>query len=165
MPSHTAANKKGWAAVRALSTSALFPPAQDPRKPHSPIPHSSPNCFQPAQHVSTWELEAEKGHLSLMPFPLHSFPSLHGAPPWRGGRTPKPDARQTVVSRGLTHLHRYKRKLKEQRASPKSSPSRTVIYRGSAAISLKGKKWESAGPRRGGSEYGGVGSHLPLTTF
>lgn len=59
-----------------LTTSAPDPPAQDPTMPHSPIPHSSPSCLQPAQHVSTWELQAEERCLSLTPFSLHSFPAF-----------------------------------------------------------------------------------------
>lgn len=35
-------------------------PGPDPRVTHSPIPHSSPCCLQPAQHVSSWELQAER---------------------------------------------------------------------------------------------------------
>lgn len=37
------------------------PTAQVPRMSHSPIPHSSPCCFQPAQHMGSWELRAERG--------------------------------------------------------------------------------------------------------
>lgn len=43
--------------------------------PHSPIPHSSPCCLQPVQHVGSWELQAERGRLSLSPNPV-----LPGAP-------------------------------------------------------------------------------------
>lgn len=38
--------------------------AQVLRMPHSPIPHSSPCCLQPVQHVGSWELQAERGRLS-----------------------------------------------------------------------------------------------------
>lgn len=49
--------------------SMSLPTAQVPRVPHSPTPHSSPCCLQPAQHVGSWELQAEKGLLSLSPKP------------------------------------------------------------------------------------------------
>lgn len=44
---------------------SVFPSAAPvPRMPHSPIPHSSPCCLQPVQHVGSWELQAERGRLN-----------------------------------------------------------------------------------------------------
>lgn len=67
--------------TRQARAAARPSPAPDPapgtRDDHSPIPHSSPCCLQPAQHVGTWELRAEGGHLSPMPLPQP--PSAQGS--------------------------------------------------------------------------------------
>lgn len=70
------------------------PAALVPGGPHSPTPHSSPCCLQPAQHAGSWELQAEKGLLSLSPKPLSQL----GLP----GNLP-PHPQQEVVMKALPH--------------------------------------------------------------
>lgn len=67
--------------------SVSLPAAQVPRVPHSPTPHSSPCCLQPAQHAGSWELQAEKGLLS----PSSKPQSLLGLP---GSLLPTPPPRR-----------------------------------------------------------------------